>query len=77
MKDDIVSDLSNFLQSENQYRELNIPWKRGYLFSGPPGNGKTLLLRQIGKAFDIKLKNLLDFINERGRLEVPFAKEQT
>jgi AAA+ superfamily predicted ATPase len=77
IKEDIISDLSGFLQSEDQYEELGIPWKRGYLFSGPPGNGKTLLLRQIGKAFDIELKNLMDYIDKRGKLIVPLAKVRT
>ena len=30
------------------YRDLRVPYRRGVLFHGPPGNGKTSLIRHIG-----------------------------
>lgn len=39
----LVNDISEFEQDKEWYGKLNIPYKRGYLFHGPPGNGKTSL----------------------------------
>jgi hypothetical protein len=36
-KQEIQSDVSNFFSSEAVYHELAVPWKRGVIFLGPPG----------------------------------------
>lgn len=41
----VNDDLNRFLKSENIYKEMLIPYRRGYLFYGPPGNGKTGFIR--------------------------------
>jgi len=53
LKQHIHDDFQRFLNSREVYERYGIPWKRGALFIGPPGNGKThtlkALINQLGK----------------------------
>jgi chaperone BCS1 len=40
----ILADLSWFEESKDWYIHRGIPYRRGYLFSGPPGTGKTSIV---------------------------------
>src|SRR5690606_11028729 len=37
----LLADLESFKAAEAQYYKMGMPWPRGYLLYGPPGNGKT------------------------------------
>jgi ATP-dependent 26S proteasome regulatory subunit len=43
-KNFIQDDLEKFLVQKSFYKELGLPFKRGYLLSGKPGTGKTSLI---------------------------------
>lgn len=40
-------DLEWWVRSEARYTKLGIGYRRGYLFEGPPGNGKTAVIRAM------------------------------
>jgi len=41
----VRQDFEAFFRREEWFRRHNIPYRRGYLFYGPPGNGKTTAAR--------------------------------
>ncbi|MEH2422182.1 MAG: ATP-binding protein [Nostoc sp.] len=47
LKEDIQDDLINFFASREIYANYGVPWKRGILFIGSPGNGKTHTVKAL------------------------------
>jgi transitional endoplasmic reticulum ATPase len=47
MKKAIIEDHLSFFSSRDTYEGLKIPWKRGLIFHGPPGNGKTISIKAM------------------------------
>jgi hypothetical protein len=45
--ENIRSNVTMFFEGGERYRELGIPYRRGLLFAGPPGCGKTLTLKAL------------------------------
>jgi hypothetical protein len=43
----VKDDYESFFSREDWFRSLNLPFRRGYLFHGPPGNGKTSAIRAM------------------------------
>ncbi|KAI1036173.1 hypothetical protein LB504_011415 [Fusarium proliferatum] len=45
MKKSLIDDHISFFESRQTYTGLGVPWKRGIIYHGPPGNGKTISIK--------------------------------
>lgn len=45
MKKAVIEDHLSFFRSRDTYTGLKVPWKRGIIYYGPPGNGKTISIK--------------------------------
>jgi len=51
---EIRTSVEGFLNSEKFYKDNKIPWKRGMIFWGEPGNGKTMAIKIILSEYGFK-----------------------
>lgn len=74
---EVRMDIEDFLSSRILYeKELKLPWKRGYMFLGPPGNGKTLLIRCLKDYYNLWYKDIKDAVKRDGSIHVDSIIEQ-
>lgn len=66
---DLKEDIENFLRSRKIYKEdLGLAYKRGYLFIGPPGQGKTLTIRKICDYYGLEHFDIKQAIHQDGSI---------
>uniref|UniRef100_A0A915DED8 BCS1 N-terminal domain-containing protein n=1 Tax=Ditylenchus dipsaci TaxID=166011 RepID=A0A915DED8_9BILA len=81
----ITGDICKFMECEQWYNEMGVPYRRGYLLYGPPGTGKTsfitaslILLEDIDAAFlDREDEENERMINEDGSGTKKYRKRRT
>jgi len=62
-KEHLVQDIEKFKGAKERYRQLGVPYHRGYLFYGPPGTGKSSLVSALAAHFGMSIYaiSLTDF----------------
>ncbi|GAB1739263.1 hypothetical protein NU219Hw_g4010t2 [Hortaea werneckii] len=77
-KESLIKDVEAYLhpKTRNYYINRGIPWRRGFLFWGPPGTGKTSFTTALAGHFklDIYLISLSSSTLDDQRLESLFAE---
>lgn len=69
LKDQIREDFTQFLASRETYESHGVPWKRGALFLGPPGNGKTMCVKALVRLLAIPCFYVQSFKSEYTSLQ--------
>lgn len=54
----MLEDVRNFIASEDWYIRTGVPYRRGYLLYGPPGNGKSSIVTAVASELDMTIKVL-------------------
>lgn len=54
-KERLIEDIEKFRAAQEHYRQLGVPYHRGYLFYGPPGTGKTSLASALAAKFGMSI----------------------
>ncbi|VDC06307.1 unnamed protein product [Peniophora sp. CBMAI 1063] len=79
-KEAVKKDIYGFFDSEKLYKEYSLPWKRGIIFHGPPGNGKTITIKTIMKEADMLgytpmyVKSFKSWMGDEGSMAAVFGK---
>jgi transitional endoplasmic reticulum ATPase len=47
MKSNLIADVQGFFDNRGLYKSLAVPWKRGLILHGVPGNGKTISIKAL------------------------------
>lgn len=78
LKEQLKGDIRQWLDAREVYKRYRIPWKRGILLMGEPGNGKTHAVKAIANEFDLRILYVRNFSDgsdyDEGNIKAVFEK---
>lgn len=78
LKIEIKNLVENFLASKDFYQKNKMPWKRGILLYGAPGNGKSSLIKTIISNYNFKPVTIVPGADDNAvRDAFAYAEEQS
>jgi hypothetical protein len=68
----IFGDAKHFLSERDWYQKMNIPFRRGYLLHGPPGNGKSSVVHALATELGvgINVANISSFRSDQNFIAI-------
>lgn len=72
MNPEIIKDARKFFdeRTKEHYKNLGVPYRRGYLFYGPPGTGKTSACLAIATELGLDLQIISNTVSDANLLEL-------
>jgi AAA+ superfamily predicted ATPase len=77
LKREIQNDFAQFFNSRETYERYGIPWRRGAIFTGPPGNGKTHTVKALINSLEqpcLYVRNFTGDGNEEANMAEVFKR---